>query len=711
MTTSAHFRASSSLNRRQQAPPEAPSGTKTASQQAALRGASLAFLKPPAGAKPLANTYSGSNGARAAAARADTGSARSRAVDSAESTRRTAEVSFSQPAAAGVAPLVAAQQSVVRGHDREALRRDQSVSSELGRSGASALSPSPSSIAANLAAARLTPQSSGGPHRKPSVSPAPRGSANELEKRMQGNRAVDGNIGTIGDGLDRSSRSPIENSMVSYKAGTSRSRDAPDSTSIAPTASLIGMFEQDIPDIEPRKSTLKHTKRSTAAAPLIQSPQPVRPLSSGNASLTAALAPDQETSHAKLGSARSPPTLSKRSDLLTSSSPSASYNVHHSENDWSLSPASLKSSKPASESVRLVERMHQSPKQNEKAAFIPSNVRSIASQQPAEGSVSLKEGMTPSPSAVRAVRAESSPILKQKPDLPPPRRKINRSNEPGISKTFDQSQSSTDDNQHRPRLRKEARHSSGPSWKEELRPSNTGERRTRRSPHSMSSALTEHTLADAIVASSLASSRAPSPTKSPAPLLPQRQSKGHLHFLHHSHNTDSQLSRTPSPSKGMRHTMRKPAKSDDEAEASKKSRKLFAKKHPNKHHEGDRKRWRDAVTERERKRYEGVWAANKDLPLSAVGPRSPMPAPEGRVPNFVVRDLWSRSRLNLEVLEEIWDLVDRQGVGALSREEYVVGMWLVDQRLKGRKLPVKISASVWDSVRQLSGVKVPRRKK
>jgi hypothetical protein len=73
--------------------------------------------------------------------------------------------------------------------------------------------------------------------------------------------------------------------------------------------------------------------------------------------------------------------------------------------------------------------------------------------------------------------------------------------------------------------------------------------------------------------------------------------------------------------------------------------------------------------------------------------------------NLVVKELWSRSRLPDHVMEEVWDLVDGRGIGRLCREEFVVGMWLIDQRLKGRKLPLRVSDSVWDSVRG-AGVKV-----
>ena len=72
--------------------------------------------------------------------------------------------------------------------------------------------------------------------------------------------------------------------------------------------------------------------------------------------------------------------------------------------------------------------------------------------------------------------------------------------------------------------------------------------------------------------------------------------------------------------------------------------------------------------------------------------------------NIVVRDIWSRSRLHSFVLEQIWDLVDTQKIGLLTREEFVVGMWLIDQQLKGHKLPVKVPDSVWASVKRVPGI-------
>lgn len=162
----------------------------------------------------------------------------------------------------------------------------------------------------------------------------------------------------------------------------------------------------------------------------------------------------------------------------------------------------------------------------------------------------------------------------------------------------------------------------------------------------------------------------------------------------------------------MRKDPSPPSSSDDEIEFKGKGNRMLGmkvRKHPNKHHEGQRKRWRDQITERERKRYEGVWAANKGVLLPASAARSNSTGddedPSLDVLNLVVREIWMRSRLPDHVLEEVWALVDGREVGRLTRIEFVVGLWLIDQRLKGRKLPTRVSDSVWTSARGL-GIKV-----
>ncbi|OAX82706.1 hypothetical protein ACJ72_02939 [Emergomyces africanus] len=228
-------------------------------------------------------------------------------------------------------------------------------------------------------------------------------------------------------------------------------------------------------------------------------------------------------------------------------------------------------------------------------------------------------------------------------------------------------------------------------------------RSSRSSLRPQHSGVSDSSLAGALAASSLASSRAPSPSKkNPPPPPPPHRGSRSRHSLNPLHGVHKNESRTPSPSKGMRQTLRQEPKSDDEAKRRKRfQRARIIKTHPNKHREGDRKRWRDRITERERKRYEGVWAANRGLLIDESGQRGALgPAPQDMVLNLVVKDIWCRSRLQLNILEQIWDLVCHANRRMLTRQEFVVGMWLIDQSLKGRKLPIKVSQSVWDSVHQ-----------
>ncbi|KAJ5468921.1 hypothetical protein N7475_006673 [Penicillium sp. IBT 31633x] len=220
----------------------------------------------------------------------------------------------------------------------------------------------------------------------------------------------------------------------------------------------------------------------------------------------------------------------------------------------------------------------------------------------------------------------------------------------------------------------------------------------------------EEALSDAIVASSLASVRASPSIKVPPPLPPQRRRA--RSFLHLGNSPKGDLSRTPSPPRSMPQTLRgTPKHTDADYRRQKHKHRNPLHKHPHKHNEGNRKRWRQMVTEKERKRYEGVWASNKGLliPTGIENERTLEwpPNTSDMVLNLVVRDIWSRSRLPETVLEQVWNLVDHQNIGLLMREEFVVGMWLIDQYLKGRKLPVKVPDSVWDSVRHIAGIKLP----
>ena len=67
----------------------------------------------------------------------------------------------------------------------------------------------------------------------------------------------------------------------------------------------------------------------------------------------------------------------------------------------------------------------------------------------------------------------------------------------------------------------------------------------------------------------------------------------------------------------------------------------------------------------------------------------------------VVQRIWQRSRLPLETLSQIWNLVDYRKDGSLNKPEFIVGMWLVDQCLYGRKLPKKVDNEVWSSLENI----------
>lgn len=158
-----------------------------------------------------------------------------------------------------------------------------------------------------------------------------------------------------------------------------------------------------------------------------------------------------------------------------------------------------------------------------------------------------------------------------------------------------------------------------------------------------------------------------------------------------------------------------------------KKKTKFNEDKPWKHHND-----REYITELERKRYDGVWVANKGLYMSLIDPEylNQVAAQEhleentalkasilstkseqqstmdtNLMLNLVVRDLWSRSRLPPDSLRQIWDLVDTRKDGTIERKSFIIGMWLVDQCLYGRKLPKQLDDSVWNSVSQL-GVNV-----
>lgn len=231
---------------------------------------------------------------------------------------------------------------------------------------------------------------------------------------------------------------------------------------------------------------------------------------------------------------------------------------------------------------------------------------------------------------------------------------------------------------------------------------------------------------------------------------PVQSQQHHHHHHHHHHRGGRILGRVLRPSHrraqssasdSRDHSTERPAVPAMKATMrdANKTRQRFNEDKPWKHHTHA-----TALTERERKRYEGVWATNKGTyvkylySVSPLSPSSPVPAspppppppnddhdsrtglpphrprrdPADQVHAIAVRDIWRRSRLSDETLGHIWDLVDHNYDGTLDRPSFVVGMWLVDQCLYGRKLPAKIDQTIWNSVALLHvDVKVKAKKK
>ena len=111
------------------------------------------------------------------------------------------------------------------------------------------------------------------------------------------------------------------------------------------------------------------------------------------------------------------------------------------------------------------------------------------------------------------------------------------------------------------------------------------------------------------------------------------------------------------------------------------------------------------ISRAERTRYEAMWMANRFRYLDTLYWWPPAPdshhiaLPEdGLAHSLVVREIWSRSNLAPQILAQIWRLVDTRHDGSLDRHSFIVGMWLVDQCLYGRKLPHAVPSDVWDSV-------------
>ncbi|CAI4564809.1 AVB_G0029380.mRNA.1.CDS.1 [Saccharomyces cerevisiae] len=117
------------------------------------------------------------------------------------------------------------------------------------------------------------------------------------------------------------------------------------------------------------------------------------------------------------------------------------------------------------------------------------------------------------------------------------------------------------------------------------------------------------------------------------------------------------------------------------------------------------------ITEQERKRYESMWVSNRYSYLRLLpwwpslaneddeSHLQPLNLPQdGLMLNLVVKDIWYRSNLPRDLLVQIYNMVDTRKDGTLDRKSFIVGMWLVDQCLYGRKLTNELDQRVWNSV-------------
>lgn len=658
---------------------QTPGETQYNVRDAALRGASSAFSKPPVKPKPLVNNSTGgSTGALAAATTARTAHQRGPSLSSPQNS------------------LSPVQRQWTGGSYRlspSSVQLSKSNSSST-FDGFSNRSSSPSNIAAKLAAARHSP-----------IRPKSNTHSSPLSQRKDTEvREILPPAGSVGNAKTRpnllgGSLAGLKKSHTIGPIAMDDNREASgdvratDDTPILPTNSLVKIFEEVRPTT-PVKQEPEQVFVSRGDPVAVKSPKPQRkfplPLPEASDAPVRDISPGE-----KWDTARTKPKPTGLTALKTTGEPP-------------IPPIKRRPGIISKDSTA----MHRSSKS------LSGSLDSLDNDS--------------SPSSYKSA-PETKAELKAKPDLPPPRRSGKNRLDSAMSSTYIEPQSkplsrtTTAKPNPQAKTAQLARLTTPPEIfsaprpvpsSNSYQPTSTYQRQSLRqiTPH-----MTGDSLANAMVGAALASSRSvsPSPARLSAPPIPTRhQAKKHHHPFH---------SRSPSPTKTkpepgkLRTTMRKePSSSDTEDENERYKRKGkrvlgVGRKHPNKHHEGARKRWRDTITERERKRYEGVWAANKSLYISPGAQTKPKSHSPNRmdepseaawdVLSLVVRDIWMRSRLPEHVLEEVWALVDGREIGRLRREEFVVGMWLIDQRLKGRKLPVKVSESVWGSVRGV-GVRV-----
>ncbi|KAF2817999.1 uncharacterized protein BDZ99DRAFT_565532 [Mytilinidion resinicola] len=649
-----------SYNRPPPQPTPNPGGTQYNVRDAALLGASSAFSKPPVKPKPIGQTYTGGgNGALTAATRAGA-SHQSSPVQK----QWTGGSYQSQPS-----PLP------------WSVKSNGSSILELPPDPHSNRASSPSNIAAKLAAARSTPLKSK-PEPAHSYFTPLKASDTEHEDILPP-------AGMIGDAKARlslsagkpqpQSRHDSHESSVPIPQDSRRNSEktkATDDASILPTNSLVQMFEQARAKTPTTSSSTTSVLTSRGAPPPVKSPKPQRKIPFA--------IPDEAASSAEHHS------IQNTSNTAAKPKPKLPELTTTKAGVGRPKPPTPRRPRPKSQEINT----YHSPR-----SLTGSLDEETRSSRPRSVSINGNDENDSSPTSFTSA-PETQAELKSKPSLPPPRRigtrkpdsRSESSSKPLAPKVLPRSNTAAQVG----RLTAPPETFPPPRATAALTSQSSGSSMyhsnyQRASLRQMTPHITGDSLANAMVGAALASSRnaSPAPSRSPLPPLPIRNQppKKHHHHPFHSSRSPSPTKSKPGPGK-LRTTMRKEStssESEDSDERYKRKGKRvlgMGRKHPNKHHEGDRKRWRDVITECERKRYEGVWAANKGLFIVPDTSKSPSPNrvdadldPAWDVHALVVRDVWARSRLPEHVLEEVWNLVDSRGIGRLRREEFVVGLW------------------------------------
>ncbi|KAG0347573.1 hypothetical protein BG004_007477 [Podila humilis] len=69
----------------------------------------------------------------------------------------------------------------------------------------------------------------------------------------------------------------------------------------------------------------------------------------------------------------------------------------------------------------------------------------------------------------------------------------------------------------------------------------------------------------------------------------------------------------------------------------------------------------------------------------------------GSIEGPKVYEIYVRSRLDSKTLAQIWDLVDIDNAGKLSKAQFCMGLYLIDERLASGTIPLEVSDELWVS--------------